>query len=436
MPGALKSPTTRTNVEKFMADGSAVVSERTVQTPGLVMIEREFQLPLDHSLPGAEQITVFAREVADPDGRDRPYLVFFEGGPGHEASRPTRHPTSPGWLDRALQDYRVLLLDQRGTGRSSPVGDLSSLTAQDQAGYLTHFRADAIVNDAELIRSALGVESWSVLGQSFGGFCVVRYLSQAPDCLREAFVTGGLPPVGGSIDDVYAATYSRILERNRRFYQRYPQDRARVSQIRAWLEADDVRLPGGDRLTPRRFRQLGQGLGMSNGPEQLHYLLELPAGSPAFLHDVDTALPFSRNPLYAIIHEACYADGGITGWSAARLLPEEFGQDGDLFTGEHVYPWMFAEYGSLAPLKEAAEILAAHQWPPLYDADRLRSNRVPCAAAIYADDPYVERVFSEESAALIRGLRPWLTNEYEHNALRADGARVLGRLIDLARGRA
>jgi hypothetical protein len=49
---------------------------------------------------------------------------------------------------------------------------------------------------------------------------------------------------------------------------------------------------------------------------------------------------------------------------------------------------------------------------------------------------YVERAFSEETAAHIRGLRPWLTNEYEHNALRADGGRVLGHLIDLARGRA
>jgi pimeloyl-ACP methyl ester carboxylesterase len=419
-----------------MAERAAIFSELTVQTPGLLMVEREFRLPLDHSSPGAEQITVFAREVAEPDGLDRPYLVFFEGGPGHEASRPTRHPTSPGWLDRALKDYRVLLLDQRGTGRSGPVGELSSRTAKDQASYLTHFRADSIVSDAELIRSALGVESWSVLGQSFGGFCVVRYLSQAPDCLREAFVTGGLPPVGRSLDEVYRATYSRILDRNHRFYQRYAQDRSRVSQIREWLETDEVSLPSGDRLTPRRFRQLGQVLGMSTGAEQLHYLLELPVGSPAFLHDVETALPFSRNPLYAIIHEACYADGETTGWSAARLLPEEFEQDPDLFTGEHVYPWMFDDYGALVPLKEAAELLAAHRWPKLYDANRLQSNQVPCAAAIFAEDPYVERIFSEETAALIRGLHPWLTNEYDHNALRADGDRVLGRLIDLARGRA
>jgi hypothetical protein len=33
-------------------------------------------------------------------------------------------------------------------------------------------------------------------------------------------------------------------------------------------------------------------------------------------------------------------------------------------------------------------------------------------------------------------MRPWVTNEYEHNGLRADGARIIGRLLDLVRGRA
>jgi hypothetical protein len=61
---------------------------------------------------------------------------------------------------------------------------------------------------------------------------------------------------------------------------------------------------------------------------------------------------------------------------------------------------------------------------------------VPAAAAIYAEDAYVERRFSEETASLVSGLRPWVTNEYEHNGLRADGARILSRLLDLARGRA
>jgi hypothetical protein len=174
---------------------------------------------------------------------------------------------------------------------------------------------------------------------------------------------------------------------------------------------------------------------MSDGAEHLHYLLERPFDSPAFLHDVDAALGFARNPLYAILHEACWADGGVTGWAAERMLPAEYAATPELFTGEHVFPWMFEEYGALAPLGEAAEILARHEWPRLYDPERLAANEVPVAAAIYAEDMYVERALSEETAGRIRGLRAWVTNEFEHNGLRADAERVLGRLIDLARGR-
>ena len=81
-------------------------------------------------------------------------------------------------------------------------------------------------------------------------------------------------------------------------------------------------------------------------------------------------------------------------------------------------------------------MLADREWPRLYDPDRLAANEVPAVAAIYANDMYVDRALSEETAAAIRGLRPWLTSEYEHNGLRADGGRILGRLIDMARGRA
>ena len=407
----------------------------TLTTPGLRLVEHELSVPLDHARPDGEQITIFAREVADLDGLDRPFLLFLQGGPGHEAARPTRHPSSPGWLDRALRDFRVLLLDQRGTGRSTPVGTLPGLAAAEQAAYLTHFRADAIVRDAEYLRRALDAERWSVLGQSFGGLCVVSYLSLAPEGLREAFITGGLPPLGNRIDDVYRATYARTLARARGHYQRYPDDRRRVRALLARLDGEDVRLPSGDRLTARRLRQLGAMLGMSAGSEKLHYVLELAADSLAFGHDVEAALPFARNPLYAILHEACWADGGTTGWSAARMAPADYGAEPELLTGEHIFAWMFEEYGALAPLREAADRLAEHDWPRLYDPARLAANEVPVAAAIYAEDMYVERAFSEETAAAIRGLRPWLTNELHHDGLRVAGERVLGRLIDMARGR-
>ena len=58
------------------------------------------------------------------------------------------------------------MLDQRGTGRSTPVAALAGMTAQQQADYLAHFRADSIVRDAEWIRRELGVERWSVLGRA------------------------------------------------------------------------------------------------------------------------------------------------------------------------------------------------------------------------------------------------------------------------------
>src|SRR5205807_4118606 len=101
-----------------------------------------------------------------------------------------------------------------------------------------------------------------------------------------------------------------------------------------------------------------------------------------------------------------------------------------------VFRWMWDDYGSLRPQKEAAMLLAEHPWPKLYDAKRLAANEVPVAATIYANDLYVERRFAEETAASVKGLRSWITNEYEHSALRSDGEQVLDRLIDLARGRA
>ena len=406
----------------------------TYRVPGAVLTEREHRVPLDHVGPDGRSITVFTRELAAPDGLDRPYLVFLQGGPGFEAARPTSPPS--GWMRRALQEYRVLLLDQRGTGRSTPVGPrIPGDTAEDQAAYLTYFRADSIVRDCEWIRRELGVERWTVLGQSFGGFTSLTYLSIAPDGLDAALITGGLSPVGRSADDVYAATWRRVGEANARYFERYPHDPARMRDIGARLEADDVRLPGGDRLTARRFRQLGMWLGDSAGFELLHHVLELPFGSPAFLHDVENAVRWDRNPLYATLHESSYADGVATRWAAHRLAPEA-ALAGELFTAEQVFPWMWEDYGGLRLHAEAAELLAQHPWPRLYDASVLARNTVPVAATIYVDDVYVERAFAEQTASLVRGLRPWITNEYAHNGLRADGERVVGRLIDLAKGRA
>ena len=424
----------------------------TSRLPNLVLREHEFAVPLDHARPSGEQITIFAREVValGNEAAESPWLVFFQGGPGFGAPRPE---TSSGWLKRALQEFRVLLLDGRGTGRSTPVTHQTLArfdSPADQANYLMHFRQDNIVRDAESIRCQLLGEArrWTALGQSFGGFCVTRYLSAAPEGLAEAIITGGLPPLDRHADDIYRATSQRLLAKNQRYFERYPADADLAREIASYLATHDVRLPGGGRLPPRRFQQLGIAFGASDGFEKVHYLLEsaFVAGrggrelSYAFLRGIENASSFETNPIYALLHEAEYCQEEASNWSAERIRAEypafDLARGGAVvFTGEMVYPWMFEEYEYLRPLREAAEILARHdRWPRLYDAQRLRANTVPAAAAIYYDDMYVERAFSEETAATIPGIRTWVTNEYEHNGLRADGERILDRLLGMARG--
>jgi pimeloyl-ACP methyl ester carboxylesterase len=424
---------------------------------GTIITEHTFTVPLDHGQPDGEQIEVFAREVTaagavpGPAPEAKPWLLFLQGGPGFGALRPSGRES---WLSRALDDFRVLLLDQRGTGRSTPASrhTLARLvTPQAQAGYLAHFRADSIVRDAELIRGRLaGDEPWSVLGQSFGGFCTVSYLSLAPDGVREAFITGGLPGLAATADDVYRLTYPIVAERNLRHYERYPQDAERARDIARYLASHEVVMPDGGQLTVPAFQCLGRELGASTGSDHLHYLLEdaFAGGvlTDSFLAQVAAELSFAQAPLYALVHEACYAQGSATRWAADRVQAEFPGfdpaaaVDGDiplLFTGEMIYPWMFRTDPVLRPLRDAAEELAAREdWPPLYDPARLAASTAPAAAAGYFEDMYVPTELSLPTARAIRGLRPWVTNEYQHDGLRTSNGAVLGRLIALARGAA
>ncbi|MFM7295180.1 MAG: alpha/beta fold hydrolase [Burkholderiales bacterium] len=428
-------------------------SESFHSIPGLKLRSHWFDLPLDYARPD-KTIQVFAREVVAPqkESAHLPYLVFFQGGPGSGSPRPTGNT---GWIKRALQDYRVLLLDQRGTGLSSPITAQSMAhlpNAAAQAEYLTHFRADNIVRDAEAIRNALcGDTPWSILGQSYGGFCSMRYLSAAPHGLREVFITGGIPSLTRPTDDVYRNTYRRVIAKNAKYYERYPQDVARVCELVAYLRQNDVPMPSGGRLTAQRFLQLGLALGMSDGYEAIHYLLEEAWIARAdsrmerelnwnFLVHLEHQQSFDTNPIFSLMQEACYTQQAASNWSAERLLNEfpEFSlerKDCVLFTGEMIYPWMFDTYPQLKPLKGAADILARKtDWPMLYDIEVLKHNKVPVAAAVYYDDMYVPREFSEETATVVPNMRLWHTNEYEHNGLRADGEKVLGRLIAMVPG--
>jgi pimeloyl-ACP methyl ester carboxylesterase len=413
---------------------------------GLHLTEHTVAVPLDHRHPDGPSIDVFAREVVAVDrrGEDLPWLLFLQGGPGGKSPRPTG---ATGWLGHAVRTHRVLLLDQRGTGRSSPLtaAGVAGRSDTELADHIRLFRADSIVADAEILRHRIaGGAPWETLGQSYGGFVTLTYLSFAPHGLRGCYVTGGLPGLTASAADVYARTYPRVAAKNAEFYRRHPGDRAIVRAVADHLDAGDVRLPDGDRLSTARLRVLGSAFGMSDGYDQVHWLLdEAWHGdrlSDTFRYQVMAATGFVDGPLFAL-QEYCYGQGaGPTGWAAEAAIGRypEFSADADplLFTGEMMYPWMFRDIAALRPFAGAADILAGtDDWPPLYDLDRLRDNEVPVTAAVYFDDMYVDAELSLATAAAVGNTRVWVTNEYEHNGLRAHGDRVLGRLMDLAAGR-
>lgn len=426
--------------------------------PGVVLTDRRFTVPLDHADPTGETIELYAREAvaSDKADKDLPWLVYLQGGPGFGANR---FIGRPAWFGRALKEYRVLLLDQRGTGASTPA-NRQTLPLRggpaEQADYLTHFRADSIVRDCEAVRPQVtGGAPWTVLGQSFGGFCTVAYLSLAPEGLSAALITGGLPSLDGHADDVYRAAYPRIERKVVAHYARYPQDIERARRIADHLLTHDVVLPNGYRLTVEAFQSLGIMLGGSEGSHRLHFLLEdafvrTPNGhelSDAFQEQAQGLLSYAANPLYAVVHEAIYGqDARPTAWSAERVRAEfpRFdaakalaGDEPLLFTGESIHPWMFDCDPALRPLRETAELLAARtDWTPLYDPARLGVNEVPAAAAVYHDDMYVDTAHALTTARAIRGLRTWVTDEFEHDGVRAGGPRVLDRLLALARDEA
>ena len=112
---------------------------------------------------------MFAREVAEPDGRDKPFLVFLQGGPGFEAPRPTgiaarprlARPGAEGLPRADARPARHRALDAGRRGRDRRVPD-----ALPRRLDRARRRAAA--------HSARRRSRWSVLGQSFGGLCVVH----------------------------------------------------------------------------------------------------------------------------------------------------------------------------------------------------------------------------------------------------------------------
>ncbi|KAF3780159.1 Proline iminopeptidase [Nymphaea thermarum] len=483
-PPAAISSLGRRNVAS-MSDKGEHTHGRWCSVPDLRLRDHWFSVPLDYtSSDSSTRIFVFAREVVAGT-----YLLVASNGVDYSPSSPAPNlidlPSDKNSflklvkksnrchiyyifkVDRALNVHGQLKL-VRGTGLSTPltVSSLSQIkSASQKADFLQHFRADNIVRDAEFVRVHLvpNAEPWTVLGQSFGGFCAVTYLSIAPEGLKSVLLTGGLPPIGRgcTADTVYRACFEQIIHQNEKYYQRFPEDIDLVREVVIYLEESEggaVPLPSGGLLTARGLQSLGlSALGSSTGFERLHYMFErvwdpaLVKGAPKrisyfFLKAFEDWMSFDRNPLYAILHESIYCQGASSRWSAQRVRDEFEARFNAvlsarekrpiMFTGEMIFPWMFDEIHALRPLKEAAHLLAEKEdWPLLYDIDTLKNNKVPVAAAVYYEDMYVNFKLAMDTASQIAGIRLWITNEYMHSGLRDSGSQVFDHLMGMLKGK-
>lgn len=446
-------------------------------------------------------------------------VLYLQGGPGFGAPTPVTGlgvaKGSGSWADAALYQCnyrRIVLMDQRGTGRSTPItkqtlemqfpalftgdttGDQPDTSAlQEATDYMAQFRADNIVRDAERIREALLYEDveaddederlrvapWGCsLGQSYGGFCSMTYMSQVDRPPKIMLLTGGIGPMmDKDAVDVYGRLWDRVRTRNQLYYAMYPGDVARVRRIVRKLMRDSVRLPSGGQLTPRRFLLLGIALGSSPSSfASMHELISTVFANAdvesdedlvftrAFLKKMDSIASFDDHPIYYWMHESIYADGtekSPTQWAAERALaskieaePAAFdyrktsmdAEDSNpvLFYGEHVFSWMsedFAELSGSGVTALAQALADKKDWGPLYNADHMREvlqdSRTRAAAAVYFQDMYVDFDACTKVTAPggpLERCKLYVTNEYQHSGLRDNGAALFAKLHGMATG--
>ncbi|KAI1156792.1 Alpha/Beta hydrolase protein [Nemania diffusa] len=444
-------------------------------SPGKLLVkELWFEVPLDHSKPEGQTIKLFARSaikyerpiVESNEVVQRPYLLFLQGGPGFGTPAPQDSTLSKTMLERG---YELLLLDQRGTGFSNPISahTLARIgEPQKQADYLKHFRADTLVKDSEAVRLCLTKDfpeekkKWSTFGQSFGGMMTMTYLSYAPEGLRECFITGGLASLDKGPEEVYQVTYQRVMERNKAYYSKFPQDVQTVKEIAEKIRElggeQGVPLPAGGFLTVRLLMTLGIHFGMDGGLDAVHNFIIRMKGDleqfGVFSHPTLNALEqdggWDAAPIYTLLHEPCWCYGpGVAGrWAAERVGqgikeyqwlrndwsgPASLGDEPLYFSGEMIFPFHFETCSELAKMKETAHILANYdEWPSLYDIEQLGKNEVPVYAASY-NDMYVDAGLARTTASRIKGIKVFETNVLFHGALRAKPDEVFRQLFAL-----
>jgi len=126
--------------------------------------------PNRHGMLAVDEVhTIYWEECGNPDGIP---VLFLHGGPGAGLSPQHRRFFDP-------QRYRVILFDQRGAGKSTPLGEWRNNTTQ------------LLINDIEQLRAQFGVSQWLVFGGSWGSTLALAYGQAHPEaCL--GFVLRGI----------------------------------------------------------------------------------------------------------------------------------------------------------------------------------------------------------------------------------------------------
>lgn len=120
------------------------------------------------SLKVSDLHTIVFEEVGNPEGRP---ALFLHGGPGVGIS-----PRYRRFFDPA--HYRIILVDQRGAGRSTPHAETRDNTTWD------------IVADLEQLRAELGITNWIVMGGSWGSLLALCYAIRHPTSVAGMIIRG------------------------------------------------------------------------------------------------------------------------------------------------------------------------------------------------------------------------------------------------------
>ncbi len=133
---------------------------------------RELYPPIEANHTGFLEVgsghKLYYEECGNPHGKP---AVFLHGGPGGGCSAKMRRFWNP-------DVYRIVLFDQRGSGKSTPHASLEDNTTWD------------LVNDIEILRAALQIEKWQVFGGSWGSTLALAYSQTHPERVTEIVLRG------------------------------------------------------------------------------------------------------------------------------------------------------------------------------------------------------------------------------------------------------